>query len=278
MGALLFVIWITLRASLPTLDGSNPLSGLSTPVLIDRDAAGVPTLTAGNRTDLARALGYVHAQDRYFEMDLLRRAAAGELSALLGPSQLAVDRQLRAHRFRSVARAVVDALEPRERAVLDAYVAGVNAGLASLRSRPFEYWLLRSEPSPWTDEDSILCVHAMYLQLQDAQGHRQLQRGLLRAMLPDAAWRFVEAGAPEWEATVDGTQIAEPAHSYDLPSSICDGICRGRSPLFHSPGRASIPVATTGPLRVHARQRAPPSLQTICICRFVCRPSGTARA
>lgn len=186
------------------------LPGLRGAVTVDRDAAGVPTITAMDRNDLARGLGFVHGQDRFFQMDLLRRAAAGELSALLGRALLPADRQLRPHQFRRVARAVVAALAPRERALLDAYVAGVNAGIATLRSRPFEYWLLRTRPQAWSAEDSILCVHAMFLQLQDAAGHTQLQRGFLRAMLPEPAWRYLEAGAPEWDAAVDGTVEAEP--------------------------------------------------------------------
>jgi penicillin G amidase len=198
------------RASLPVIDGTRPLSGLGANVVVERDAAGVPTITARTREDLARGLGFVHGQDRFFQMDLLRRAAAGELSALLGPALLPVDRQLRVHRFRTVARAVVSSLDPHERKLLDAYVGGVNAGLASLRSRPFEYWLLRSRPAPWAAEDSILCVHAMYLQLQDGEGHAQLQRGLLRATLPEAVWRFLEAGAPEWDAAIDGSRENEP--------------------------------------------------------------------
>jgi penicillin amidase len=202
--------WMVLRASLPVIDGTRSLAGLGASVVVERDAAGVPTIAAQSRDDLARGLGFVHGQDRYFQMDLLRRAAAGELSALLGPALLPTDRKLRLHRFRTVARAVVSSLDARERALLDAYVAGVNSGLASLQSRPFEYWVLRSRPKPWTAEDSILCIHAMYLQLQDAQGHVQLQRGLLRATLPEAAWRFLEAGAPEWDAAIDGSRNVEP--------------------------------------------------------------------
>ncbi len=212
--------WLALRASLPTIEGRAEMAGLSARVSIERDAAGVPTLSAANRNDLARALGYVHGQDRFFQMDLLRRAAAGELSALLGPSLLPADRQLRLHRFREVARAAVAGLDPAARALLDAYVAGVNAGISSLRSRPPEYWVLQSKPQPWTAEDSVLCVHAMYLQLQDSEGHAQLQRGLLRAALPDAMWHFLEAQAPEWDAAVDDSRSAEPriprSDEYDL--------------------------------------------------------------
>src|ERR1700678_2505911 len=187
--------WLTLRASLPAIDGRAELPGLTASATIERDAAGVPTVTGLNRADLARALGYLHGQDRFFQMDLMRRAAAGELSALLGPSLLPEDRRLRVHRFRDVAARVISGVDPSSLAVLEAYTAGVNAGLASLRSRPFEYWLLRSRPEPWRDEDTVLCVHAMFLQLQDFSGHGQLQRGLLRSALPESLWRFLEADA-----------------------------------------------------------------------------------
>ncbi|HTB30034.1 MAG TPA: penicillin acylase family protein [Steroidobacteraceae bacterium] len=203
--------WFTLRASLPVIDGRAELPGLSASVSVERDAAGVPTLTGRNREDLARALGYLHGQDRFFEMDLMRRAAAGELSALLGPSLLPEDRELRVHRFRDVAARVVSGADASSVAALRAYTAGVNAGLASLRGRPFEYWVLGSRPEPWRDEDTILCVHAMFLQLQDDSGHRQLQRGLLRSALPEGLWRFLEAGATDWEAAVDGSRAPAPA-------------------------------------------------------------------
>jgi penicillin amidase len=203
--------WLTLRASLPIIDGPAALAGLDAAVTIERDEAGVPTITGRTRADLARALGYVHGQDRFFEMDLMRRAAAGELSALLGPSLLKEDRVLRLHRFRDVAARVVARADANSRALLEAYTAGVNAGLGSLRSRPFEYWVLGSRPEPWRPEDTILCVHAMFLQLQDSSGHGQLQRGLLKSALPESLWRFLEADATDWEAAVDGSHAAPPA-------------------------------------------------------------------
>jgi len=203
--------WLTLRASLPVIDGRAVLPGLTAPVTIERDAAGVPTITGADRADLARALGYLHGQDRFFEMDLMRRAAAGELSALLGASLLPEDRHLRVHRFRDVAVRVIARADASSLAMIQAYTAGVNAGLQSLRSRPFEYWLLGSRPQVWRDEDTILCVHAMFLQLQDSSGHGQLQRGLLRSALPESLWRFLEADATDWEAAVDGSRVAAPA-------------------------------------------------------------------
>jgi len=203
-------VWLVLRASLPQLDGQQKITGLAAPVTLQRDDKGVPTISGATRADLARALGFAHAQDRFFQMDLQRRAAAGELSALLGASLLPVDEQLRPHRFRAVARAAVAALDAQQRALLEGYAEGVNAGLAALGSRPFEYWLLRSTPSLWRAEDSILCMQAMFLELQDPSGHRILQDGLLRAALPPAAAAFVLAGAPEWDAAVDESTSPAP--------------------------------------------------------------------
>jgi penicillin amidase len=212
LGALLLAAlaaWLMLRASLPILDG-QVLTGVRAGVRLERDADGVPTVTAQNRDDLAFGLGYLHAQDRFFQMDLLRRAAAGELAALLGPALLPADRELRRHRFRDVARHAVANLDAPTRAVLEAYASGANAGLQALHSRPFEYWLLRVEPKPWTAEDTVLCAQAMFLQLQDSTGHLQLQRALLRATLPEPLWRFIEAGAPEWDAAIDGSSSEPP--------------------------------------------------------------------
>jgi penicillin amidase len=212
--------WLALRGSLPPTEGSVALPGLAQTVTIERDAAGVVTISGTERADLAFALGYAHAQDRLFQMDLLRRASAGELSALLGGATVATDRQLRVHRFRSVARAAVAAAPAEHRALLESYAAGVNAGAASLSVRPFEYLLLRAKPEPWRAEDSVLVVLAMFLQLQEADGHTKLQRGLIRAALPRAAADFLYADASDWDATLDGSHrppVALPgADDYDL--------------------------------------------------------------
>ena len=92
--------WLTLRASLPTIDGEAALAGLGAGVTIERDAAGVPVIRGETRVDVARATGYAHAQDRLFQMDLLRRTGAGELAALLGAGPLDLDRRIRLHQFR----------------------------------------------------------------------------------------------------------------------------------------------------------------------------------
>src|SRR6266545_8348022 len=135
--------YLRLHGSLPLLDGTVPIARLGAPVTVERDALGVPTLRGANRLDVARATGFIHAQERFFQMDLLRRRAAGELSELFGPVALPVDRKTRLHRFRAVAARVVAGAPAAERTLLEAYTDGVNAGVAALRDRPFEYLLLR---------------------------------------------------------------------------------------------------------------------------------------
>ena len=212
--------WLLLRNSLPLLDGRIEAPGLAADVALERDGRGALTVTGTRRTDLAYGLGFAHAQDRFFQMDLLRRASSGELSARLGPSTVAADRQMRLHRLRAVAHSAVAAAPPEQRALLEAYAAGVNAGAASLTARPFEYLLLRATPEKWVAEDSVLVVLTMFLQLQEADGHRKLQRGLVYDALPASAAAFVYADAAEWDAALDGSHRDAPrvpaAADYDL--------------------------------------------------------------
>lgn len=159
--------WLTVRASLPPLDGELAVSGLAASATIERDAEGIPTISASSRKDLAFATGFAHGQDRFFQMDLIRRRSAGELSELVGDVTTGIDKRNRFHRFRSRARAVLQNLPASEFAFLEAYADGVNAGFASLTAKPFEYYLLRVDPQAWTPEDSLLVVYTMFMQLND---------------------------------------------------------------------------------------------------------------
>jgi penicillin G amidase len=150
LAAVAFVAgWITLRASLPQLDGVVHASELSASVTVDRDALGVPTIRGADRGDLAYATGFLHAQDRFFQMDLLRRTGAGELAELFGRAALELDRRHRLYQFRKRAAAVLAAAPADERRVIDLYTRGVNDGLNALSARPFEYLVLRATPVPW---------------------------------------------------------------------------------------------------------------------------------
>ena len=202
--------WGFLRASLPQLDGEAALAGLGAPVSVERDSLGVVRITAATRVDASRALGFVHAQERFFQMDLLRRAGAGELSALLGERTLAADRALRPHRFRARARAAIARLPAADRAVLDAYVAGVNAGLSALAARPFEYAALRQAPAPWRTEDTILVGYAMFLDLQRGGLDEELETQAERTALPPALARFLDPPGDAYDAALDGDVFTPP--------------------------------------------------------------------
>src|SRR4051812_44282929 len=122
-------LWVRHRmaASLPVLRGELPLSGLSAPVTVERDALGTPTLRAATRVDAARALGFVHAQDRFFQMDLLGREGGGEFGELFGPIMILHDQNRRRHGCLINATRILATLPPPQRALLEAYADGVNA-------------------------------------------------------------------------------------------------------------------------------------------------------
>jgi penicillin amidase len=196
--------YFALRSSLPQLDGEIAVAGIGRPAAIERDADGVPTIRAASRRDLAYATGFAHAQDRFFQMDLQRRAAAGELAELLGAGLLDTDRQLRSHAFRRVAQQVIADASAADRAILDAYTAGVNEGVDRSRARPWEYLLLRSTPRRWLPEDSILAAFSMYLSLSDSSGAAELARAELHESLPPQLFAFMHPLGTEWDAPIAG--------------------------------------------------------------------------
>lgn len=204
-------IYLLLRGSLPQLDGDVPLQNLAAPIAIERDAAGVPTIRARSRRDLAFATGFAHVQDRFFQMDLMRRVAAGELAELLGPAALETDQHLRIHGFRQVAQQVITEASADDREILSAYAAGVNAALKNARTRPWEYLLLRTQPREWLMEDSILAAFSMYLSLNDSSGSEELARSQLHEVLPAAMFAFLHPLGTEWDAPImGGTWRAPP--------------------------------------------------------------------
>jgi penicillin amidase len=201
---------IRLERSTPRLDGAVTAPGLSAPVAIARDAHGVPTITGRTRADVAYATGYLHAQERFFQMDQLRRAAAGELGELFGSAGLEIDRHTRPHLFRARAQYLLAHMASADRAVLDRYVAGVNRGLADLRAAPFEYALLRKTPRPWRAADSLLVVYAMYLDLQGAQPELELNRARAAARLGAGMADFLYPVGGELDTALDGSIAPQP--------------------------------------------------------------------
>ncbi len=204
-GLALVAGWLALRGSLPALDGRRQLAGLGAEVRVERDARGVPTLHAATHEDAARALGYLHAQDRFFQMDLMRRQSAGELAELFGPAAVSLDVEMRVHRFRHRAAGMLARFAPDELRCLDAYTAGVNAGLASLRVRPWEYLVLRQRPRPWSREDSLFVIQTMTLALQAHDGLDERTRQAILDTYGDRALAFLRPLVTSQSAALDGS-------------------------------------------------------------------------
>lgn len=206
--AAVFAAWfyLRLRDSLPILQGTVRVSGLSADTVIDRDPLGVPTIRGATRGDVARALGFLHAQERFFQMDLTRRRPAGELSALIGKATVEADKRARVHGFRKLAVIALSRLPTEQKQLLEAYAAGVNEGLAHLKSPPFEYAFLRTHPEPWKPEDSILLIYAMTLDLQDAQGGYEQSLAAVRDVLGGAALAYFAPLIGPDDAAIDGSR------------------------------------------------------------------------
>jgi penicillin amidase len=205
-------LWLRsqLRASLPQMDGERTVAGLAAPVTVERDGLGVPTIRAANRVDAARALGFLHAQERFFQMDLMRRQAAGELAELFGSVAVPVDEDHRRHGLRDVARRALAAGSPRDRAILNAYAEGANAGLGALGGPPFEYLLVQQDPAPWRPEDSLLVALAMFIELQQPEGTRELSLGVMHDLLPGPLFEFLSQSGSEWDAPLVGDPMTTP--------------------------------------------------------------------
>jgi penicillin amidase len=205
-------LYRALHASLPQLDGTVSTPGLVSSVRIERDAAGTPTIHAGNRWDRAYAIGYLHGQDRFFQMDVLRRAAAGELSELFGAAAVDLDKRNRVHQFRERAKTVVQAASEEDQAILDKYAAGVNAGRSRVGGRPFEYGLILGlDPRPWSPEDTVLVLFAMYLDLQGSEQRKEQTRHTAYETLPRALADFLcPKGCEEWDAPIVGEPLPTP--------------------------------------------------------------------
>lgn len=200
--------WMYVRNSLPLLDGQVRAPGLSAPVTVARDARGVPLISGSDRADLAYATGYVHAQERFFQMDLLRRVGAGELAELFGPKAIKTDEEHRLHRFRARAQAILEAMDPAERAFLERYVSGVNDGLNGLKAHPFEYALIGAKPRPWSASDSLMVVYAMYFDLQGKLMPREVARGWLLENTDAAQRAFLLPEYSQWDAPLDANSVS----------------------------------------------------------------------
>ena len=183
--------------SLPPSGMRARIPGLAGPVTITLDPDGVPRILAGSDLDAAAALGFVHARDRMFQMDLMRRAASGRLSEIAGGATLRLDRTARVLGLRMRATADLAALDTDTRATLAAYAAGVNAWIADRGRFSAPEFILFGAPEPWTAVDSLLWGKTMGLYLS-GNWRSELARAALAARLP--ADRLRELWPPQDDA------------------------------------------------------------------------------
>ena len=175
------------KASQPTHEGSLVVGGISKQVVISRDARALPYIDAGDEADAIFALGYVHAQDRLWQMTFNRRIAQGRVAEIAGPGALDTDRFLRTLGIYRVAQYAAGRLDPETRRLLEAYAAGVNASLAQRSGpQPLEFVLTRSPPpEPWQVADTLAWTLIMALDLSRTY-RDELTRLRLASRLPRA--------------------------------------------------------------------------------------------
>jgi penicillin G amidase len=181
-----WLYWVA-RRPLPQLDGAVSVPGISARVRVIRDERGVPTIEAGSLEDLFFAQGYVTAQDRLWQMDMMRRSAAGELSEVIGAATVKMDREERILGLRQAAESAEKNISARDRVFFEAYARGVNAFIESHRDRfSLEFQLMKYTPRAWTVTDSLLVGARMVQDLNHYSYRRALEREKILAKLgPD---------------------------------------------------------------------------------------------
>jgi penicillin amidase len=192
--------YMYLRSALPQTDGSIVLSGPRAEIRIERDADGVPLISAQDDEDVAFGLGFVHAQERLFQMELQRRYGAGRLAEIFGPQAVAIDRQMRVLGLYRAAEAEIPFLSLEMNRALTAYAAGVNAFLKSRRGAlPPEFLLLGVTLEPWHPADSLVWGKLMAVQLGGNYRGELLRARMARTIsAADLAFLYPEypKGAP----------------------------------------------------------------------------------
>ncbi|MBV9768451.1 MAG: penicillin acylase family protein [Bryobacterales bacterium] len=216
------IYWFAYRP-LPKTSGriSAPISSQAA---IARDALGVPHIMAGRWEDAIFLQGYATAQDRLWQMDVLRRLAAGELSEVLGPATLELDREARRLRIRRIAEEDARMLTPADRAIFTAYSRGVNYFIETHRNTlPLEFTLLRYGPRPWSIPDSILCGLQMYRSLTTSWRDELRKRIMLAAgdpakvalLYPVRAGTEFQPGSNAWVISGKLTGTGKPILAND---------------------------------------------------------------
>ena len=246
-------IWWYVYRPLPQLDGSVIVPGLHADVTVERDNWGVPHIRASSEEDLAEAQGYVLAQDRLWQMDLLRRAARGRLSEVLGPATLKLDKDFRLLNFSRAAETDMAMMSPEVRTVLDAYARGVNRFIEQHVSHlPIEFTLLHYKPEPWRPTDTLMIGCYMYRTLTDARSWK-MNRAIVTAKVgPDLAKDLYSQDAPMDRYILGDPSAAKVPHAQPNDDSDDDDemdpedvLKASRAPLARPDETAQLPDVTS---------------------------------
>jgi penicillin G amidase len=246
-------IWWFVYRPLPQLDGTASLPGLRAEVSVERDNWGVPHIRASSVEDLAEAQGYVMAQDRLWQMDLLRRVARGQLSEILGQRTLEIDKDFRVLNFSRAADRDLAISKPEVRRVLEAYARGVNEFIQQHYNRlPLEFTLLNYKPQPWQPTDSLVIGCYMYRTLTDTR-EEELGREIVTAKVgselakdlysPEASMDHFVVG--ESNAGRDPHQVQRPDPDEDEDEMDPEDVLKAGLKLRTAPATANAPDLTS---------------------------------
>ncbi len=186
----LSVVFFSVKLSLYDKETEGKIVGLSAPVVVTRDEFHAPAIVAKSRIDAFRALGYVTARDRLFQIDLLRRKSAGRLAEIFGEAALLHDKKQRIYDFESVVKEIILRLPSNQIKILQAYTDGVNSAIDSMAIAPFEFLLLGYRPDHWRIEDSLLIVLDMFQTLNDSEGFERMV-SVMEHALPPEVYQFL---------------------------------------------------------------------------------------
>lgn len=200
-------IYLLLFMSLPKLDASIGSNAISNDITIARDRLGTAVVTADSRQDAAYGLGYAHGQDRFFQMDLLRRNSAGELSEIFGEKALQLDKSRRFHQLRKRANGIVETLSKDHLGLLKSYAQGVNDAVDAQAISSFEYLVTGAKPRPWEPADSLLVIYSMYLDLQGNTIKRDLTLTYIKSIFGAQMLDFIIQPS-RYQAALDGSLIS----------------------------------------------------------------------
>jgi penicillin amidase len=236
--------WWVFHRSLPQLDGVHQIAELKSEVTVQRDAKGVPHIRAQSRDDLCVAQGYVMAQDRLWQMDLVRRAASGRLSEIIGTPTLEIDRSFRRLGLSEAAEREVSLLDTDERAELEAFASGINRYIAEKHPLPVEFTLLRYDPEPWRPADTLLVIGYMY-QTLTSSWRWDLNRPVVSARIGKARASFLYDQTSPYDHPIVGAEATANKSASRAPKPAEKNSADVPLSAGHAASLSDLPVASS---------------------------------